>query len=297
MRRRTVLVVVPALACLLGAAACGPAPSKAPPAPKPMTVMTYNVMCSFCTAPGADPWDTRLPYLFKAIDRRAPDVMALEELTYETEVEEFLRAEPSYKAIYFVDPGTKNPPFPAYPDATIFYRSSRFTEVDHGTYWLSPTPDVPWSTGFGNALWRLVTWAELKDRPSGRTFLFVATHFDNSSPSQEDSAPIVVSRTAPFAKKMPVVVAGDFNSTPDTTAYKTLAKAFENTYDLAAHPRIDTNEQNPTWDPTQRIDHVWVGGGTWKVTDWVVDIHSYGTPPRYPSDHFPIAATLDWPKG
>ena len=257
--------------------------------------MTYNVMCSFCTAPGADPWETRLPYIFDAIDRHDPDLMGIEELTYKREVTEFLHAEPQYTAIYFIDPGTPNATFPEYPDATIFYRTSRFTEVEHGTYWLSPQPDTPWSTGFGNSLWRLVTWAHLKDKASGKDLYFVATHFDNTAPSQSKSAPLLVSRTAPWAKKMPVIVVGDFNSTPDTDAYKTLAAAFQNTYDLAAKPRIDTNEQSPTWDPAQRIDHIWATGGAWKVRDWVVGIHSYGSPPRYPSDHFPVAATVDWP--
>lgn len=283
------------LALAVASAGCGQ-PASTPPDPAPLTVMTYNVMCSFCQPPGFDDWATRVPHLDEAINRHDPDLLAIEELFYQSEVDTFRDDHPGYTAIYYIDPGTPNAPFKLYPDATIFYRTSRFTEVRHGVFWLSPTPDTPWTGGFAqNQLWRLFVWAELVDKPSGKHLVFAATHFDNNAPSQEKSAPLVVDRMTPLAKKMPVIVAGDFNSTPSTTAYKTLAAAFENTYDLAKTPRIDTNQDPvPTWDPSTRIDHIWTDGHTFTVPDWAVDIHAYGNPAKYPSDHFAIAAKLDW---
>ena len=284
-------------AALLVASGCGPSTSA--PAPAPLTVMTYNVMCSFCAETGMDDWATRLPHLEAAITRHKPDLLGLEELLTQDDLDPFLASFPEYTAVYFVDPdpGNDKAPFPIYPDATIFFRTSRFTEVNHGSYWLSPTPDTPWSEGFAPhvQLWRLVTWVELVDKPSGQHLFFAATHFDNNAPSQAKSAPLVLARTAPWAKKMPVIFVGDFNSTPATTAYATLATAFKNSYDLATTPRIDTDQSPaPEWDPTQRIDHIWTAGHAFHVTDWAVDIHLYGEPPRPPSDHFPVVAQLAW---
>ncbi len=259
--------------------------------------MTYNVMCSFCVEEGMDDWATRLPHLQAAITRHDPDLFGLEELLSQNDLAPFEKANPQYTPVYYIDPGTGPAPFPIYPDATIFYRTSRFTLVQHGVYWLSPTPDAAWSEGFATHVqeWRLVDWAELVDKPSGQHLYFAATHFDNNAPSQAKSAPLVVSRSAPWAKKMPVILVGDFNSTPSSDAYHTLAGTFTNSYDLADSLFIDVGtEPTPAWDPSQRIDHIWFQGHAFKVPAWTVDMHLYGDPPRPPSDHFPVAATLDW---
>jgi endonuclease/exonuclease/phosphatase family metal-dependent hydrolase len=110
-----------------------------------------------------------------------------------------------------------------YPDAAIFYKTKRFQLLEQGSYWLSPTPDVPRSTGFASPqLARLVVWARFHDRNGDRELVFIDTHFDNNSPSQELSAPLTQERTAPWVATHPVIFAGDFNSKPDSTAYSIL---------------------------------------------------------------------------
>jgi endonuclease/exonuclease/phosphatase family metal-dependent hydrolase len=98
-----------------------------------------------------------------------------------------------------------------------------FEEVEHGFYWLSPTPDEPYSTGFANPqLARLVVWARLRALAEDHEFVFATTHFDNNSPSQELSAPLVLERTAALADELPVIMVGDFNSQPVDPAYALL---------------------------------------------------------------------------
>ncbi len=50
----------------------------------------------------------------------------------------------------------------------VFYRLGRFSPVDHGTFWLSATPGVPGSVGWGAALTRITTWVRLYDRTAKR---------------------------------------------------------------------------------------------------------------------------------
>ncbi|MCK7540963.1 MAG: hypothetical protein MZV63_63770 [Marinilabiliales bacterium] len=52
-----------------------------------------------------------------------------------------------------------------------------------GTFWLSATPDVPGSVGWGAALTRIATWVRLYDKTVKDTLLYMNTHFDHISDS------------------------------------------------------------------------------------------------------------------
>lgn len=263
-------------------------------------VISFNMLCSFCDAT-YPPWDERLEYFKDIFDRYDADLIGLQELTWPEEVQQVLGLKEAYKAVYFI--GDEAGPFGLtdYPDATILYKADRFLLKDSGNYWLSPTPDDVWSTGFadGAQFPRIVTWAVFEDKSSGLDFLFVNTHFDNNSPSQELSAPVLLERTRKFAEQLPVVITGDFNSQPQDKAYSELiAKreegglGLENAFDLA--PSVTVEGQDPTWDPASRIDHIFVGGsGSWACPQWTVDVHKYGDPPGFPSDHRAIEALID----
>jgi endonuclease/exonuclease/phosphatase family metal-dependent hydrolase len=278
----------------------GAAPSASPPA---LAVMSFNVLCSFCDLRNFDPWSERLVDFGDIVARHDPDLIGLQELSPPPinngmEVEQILAHAPGRTAISFTSaPG-------AYPDATILYRTTRFNVLDHGSYWLSPTPDVPMSIGFAKTqLPRLVVWARLADNAAGgRELYFATTHFDNNSPSQEKSAPLLQERTAPFAANQPVIVVGDFNSRPDSTAYRILTTdasrgfVFQNAFDLTPLRVVTNQTPPPAYDVNDRIDHIFLAGSgiTWSVRDWVVDLTVYGAKQRYPSDHFPVVAEVNF---
>jgi len=298
-----------ALAVILGTAsgACG-APEGAPPADTtPIEVLSFNVLCSFCSSPDFDPWATRLPEIHAAITRINPDLMGLQELFMEEEVDDILYTHPEYETFYYIDPAPGASPFSAYPDAAIFWRKDRFDQVNSGEYWLSPKPDEAWSAGFANGqIWRLLVWVELVQKSDGRHLIFATTHFDNNSPSQEMSAPLTVTRTGGQAEQLPVILVGDFNSTPSSTAYQTLIEGFVDSYPRSAQvERVSVEATAPAWDPMERIDHIFFRGPgaaspdtdqTFTVSKSRIDLTRYADPPRFPSDHWPIAATLSWPE-
>jgi len=266
-------------------------------------VMTYNVLCSFCNDE-YDPWEERLLAFKDIFERHDPDLIGLQELTFPEEVDQLLALKNGYAAVFFIGAEAGPLGLVEYPDATIFYRTSRFELLEQGFYWLSPTPDVAWSSGFADELQfpRIVAWARFSDIASQRQFFFATTHFDNNSPSQDLSAPLLLGRTEPFDSRMPIIINGDFNSQPDDPAYKTLVEGvggqgfhLPNAFDLAAESSIDTNKvPAPDYDVDSRIDHLFVAGQAieWACPEWTVDMHVYGQNQMYPSDHLAITSDL-----
>ncbi|MBI3786050.1 MAG: endonuclease/exonuclease/phosphatase family protein [Deltaproteobacteria bacterium] len=305
MLKRTIARVTPLIVALAATlAGCGSDGEGSATSTKPLKVMSFNVLCSFCDRT-FDPWEQRLAYFGDIFRRHDPDLIGLQELSPPPfnngmEVQQVLAKAPGYAAIYFIpEAGTAYVP---YPDATILYRTSRFTVVDHGQYWLSPTPDTPLSIGFARLQFaRLVVWARLRDNANdGRELYFATTHFDNNSPSQEKSAPLVEERTAPVVAQEPVIVVGDFNSRPDSTAYGILTTdtnqgfVFKNSFDFVGYHIVTNQTPLPSYDTTDRIDHIFLAGKDvhWTVTDWLADLTVYGPNHKFPSDHFPIVAVI-----
>lgn len=264
-----------------------------------VTVMTFNVLCSFCDRTNYDPWEERLDYFADIIHRHKPDLIGTQEISKESEVTDISGVIPEYDFFYYKDaPGPKAR---AYPDQTIYYLRERFELVASGTYWLSATPDEPWTKGWAKVqFWRLVGWVHLREKSTGRDLYFSNTHFDNNVPNQKMSAPLQLERVAPWAAKMPAIVVGDFNSKPDSEAYATLVSGtpvkLQNTYDLTDnHERLANKEPAPELDPNARIDHIWVAGERdYKVSQWSVDLHVYGSQDRFPSDHRALSATIEF---
>lgn len=267
--------------------------SAAPPdTASPFVVMSYNILVDF-PVEGFDAWETRKAFVAEAFQRHDPDLIGLQESSF-VQIEDLLAICPGYLAAY-IDPFAT--------DASILFRENRFTEVERGGYWLSPTPDRPWSRGFGNFFPRMVVWVRLRDASTGKDLTFVNTHFDSTSPSPERSAELLLDRTEPHASDGPVIVAGDFNADPGSEAYRILVGDVQpggtdgfrlvDTFALAPGVEIVAPEGAPArFDPSERIDHMFVAARRFTVQRWSVDMTGYGTPRMYPSDHFPVVARV-----
>lgn len=270
-----------------------------------MTIMTFNVLCSVCNLGEYDLWPDRLKYFTDIIDRHDPDLIGFQEFIWGHEVDEVLALNQQYEALYFKDPDS--PLLKDLPDSVIFYRKDRFEVIEEGDYGLSPTPDTPWSFGWNDfQLWRLVYWAHLRQIADGRELYFATTHFDPNSPNQEHSAPLVIERTESWAQRMPIIVTGDFNSKPNSNAYKILTEGIggsgfhlTDTFDIADWNGVVSNQTPaPKYDHSRCIDHIFIEGQTsWRCSRWIADMYVYGPKDRHPSDHLAIVAELeldDW---
>lgn len=183
----------------------------------------------------------------------------------------------------------------------IFYDESKFALIDHGTFWLSDTPDVPGSMSWGNDLARIVTWACWEIRSTRIRFYTFNTHFHWGEHFQRKAALLLSDRIRSWAQGNPVVLAGDFNCLPETEPWKILTGQIgdkcKGDFPLSdCWQALDMTEASGgtshsfTGQPENRIDWILVSS---HFDVRAVERLEYNQAGRYPSDHFPILATLE----
>lgn len=265
-----------------------------------LTVVSFNVMYgseameAFANRFMDGHIDEQVPWSKRAVEIRArlasyaPDLIGLQEVQSSREVGSVVPLS-DYSLVSY-----HNGDF-EYADAALLYKTKRFSLLDQGQFWLSPTPDLPLSFGFKRlAVLRYVNWAVLRENETGFTFLFANTHFDNSMKNKVPSAELFNQRLTSKARDMPIIVTGDFNSSADTERYLRLINddskqpLLRNTYDLAKQPAASA-ELNPKY----RIDHILVSGGACAVTTnkWQIDTRPLDNGQAM-SDHDPVVAQL-----
>lgn len=105
----------------------------------------------------------------------------------------------------------------------LFFRKDMFELSGSGTFWLSETPDLPGSKGWGAVLPRIVTWASLILKESGEQLYFFNTHFSHMSDSARVmSSKVLRSEVERIAGDHLFIITGDFNMLPGSKAYNEL---------------------------------------------------------------------------
>lgn len=143
----------------------------------------------------------------------------------------------------------------------IYYLRDRFDLLDSGTLWLSETPDRP-SRGWDGACNRTMTWAELRDRTSGKTFFYFNTHLDHKGKTaRAEGVKLVVAQIAAIAGKAPAILGGDFNTPTDSPIFRPLTKAMKSARDKAPETdREGTFNGFGSAPDTIVIDHLYFRG-------------------------------------
>ncbi|MBV4356441.1 endonuclease/exonuclease/phosphatase family protein [Pinibacter aurantiacus] len=182
--------------------------------------------------------------------------------------------------------------------SAIFYNNKKYQVLKSGNFWLSPTPEKP-SKGWDAAYIRICTWACLKDKKTGKQFFMFNTHFDNEGvQARENAAKMILEKIDSVASKnTPVIITGDFNSNPSTSAYGTIVTKFSDAKLIAQTKPYgpdstfnDFKYQNYTKVVKEgRIDFVFVNKNV-EVLKYAVLTDSKDL--RFPSDHFPVVCRL-----
>src|SRR3546814_6755240 len=95
--------------------------------------------------------------------------------------------------------------------SAIFYKKDRFRLLDHDTFWLSETPEVP-SKGWDAALNRICTWGKFRDKESRKEFFYFNLHMDHrGKEARKKSTLLVLEKIREIAGKTHVILSGDFN--------------------------------------------------------------------------------------
>lgn len=240
---------------------------------------------------GDDRWDNRRDMLCDIWRAHAWDVVGIQE-AFRNQIDYIRKRLPEYaEAGVGRDDGES-----AGEHCAILYRADRFELLETDTFWFSATPDVPGSRGPGTRHPRICTWVRLCDRAEGRAFFVYNVHTDHESQeARELASRMLIERGGNRSHPDPAVAMGDFNANPDNPAIIRLTSANSpfpiDTY-RAAHP--DDSEAYTFHgfsgaNQDGKIDYIFATPG-WHID--ASEIVRDNVDGRYPSDHFPVTATL-----
>jgi endonuclease/exonuclease/phosphatase family metal-dependent hydrolase len=242
----------------------------------------------------SDPQHPRRERTIRVIRETRPDLLGVQEAR-EGQISDLKEALPEYEFSGLGrDDGKTGGEF-----SGIFFLKDRFTKKDAGTFWLSETPDQPGTTFSYNKLPRVASWVKLADNKSGREFLYLNMHWDHQdAAAREKSGTLVHERLKAIAPELPAIVTGDLNSFEDTRAFTNLvgngegSRKLRDSYRELHRERTKTEATFDDWKGTtkgSRIDFVL---HTDELKPVAADIVRTSYDGFWPSDHYPVTATL-----
>lgn len=271
--------------------------------------MSFNLRCGTADD-GPNSWPFRREMVSNVIRRQMPDFLGTQEM--QAAQSEFLQAKlPEYAVLQKERDAV---PSTSSEMSGLFYRKDRWTLApeDHGTFWLSATPEVPGSKGTKAGCPRVVTWGRfiekdpLTQKETHRSIYVYNTHFDHlSSEARMEAAKLIAQRIVDRKeKKIPAVMMGDLNAGEQSKPiHYLLGKIAETSPPVklidpfrALHPedtvvgtfsgfKIGAIEGN-------KIDYFFITPDL-KPIDATILRDSEEN--RYPSDHFPITLEVSFP--
>lgn len=180
----------------------------------------------------------------------------------------------------------------------IFIKKGKFTVLKSGDKWLSETPDIAGTKSFDSAFPRLMTYAVLEDKSSGLYLLYVNCHLDHIKEATRLEQIKVLSNEILKIQdewKVPLIISGDFNTSPFSDVRKTLETNVSNLRD----PWFDLGFEEET--SFHKFDGKDPDGSCTRI-DWILHQSPFKTNSikmikdhddgLYPSDHFFIVSEI-----
>ncbi len=278
----------------LAAMLCAMAPSAARGAgtgTHGLRVMTFNVRYP-SPDDGINVWPKRRDLMVEVIKAERPDILGTQEL-YMRQGKYLADHLPHYRWFGLGRFGN-NRDGHENEHMGVFYNTERLRVINSGNFWLSDTPDVPGSNTWDQPFPRMVTWAEFQDKATNRRFYYFNTHLpyrEKDEDLREHGAKIILKRIAGMTGPLPVILSGDFNSTPDKPTYAILTGVLKDARATAPSPQgPEATYHGFTGKPAQHIDWILYRGLEVKHVRTVTTHRGK----VYPSDHFPVVADFGW---
>lgn len=271
--------------------------------------MSFNIRYGTAND-GLNVWPLRQQMVSDLIRREMPDFLGTQEM--QPAQSKYLQEKlPEYAVL---QRGRNAKPHRRSEMCGLFYRKDRWKldPEDHGTFWLSATPDVPGSKGPEASHPRVVTWGRflekdpLTKKETGRALYVYNTHFDHrSSEARKLSATLIAQRMASRKEEtIPAIMMGDLNADePSEPIRYLLGKITTDQPPLrlidpfrVLHPEETTvgtfNGFKPDATKGAKIDYLFT---TSDLKPLEAEILRDSDQDRYPSDHFPVTLKVRFP--
>ena len=251
-----------------------------------LNIISFNIRYnSWDNIDGPNGWPYRKEAVVKMINEERPAAIGLQEALID-QLQYLDSALPGFRRIGVGrDDGKEEGEYMA-----IYYDTARLQLIDYGTRWLSATPDEP-SLGWDAACRRTVTVARFRARKSGKEFEYLNTHLDHVGKTARANGAKLIAEIAGSrdARKVPVIVGGDMNSTIEDAIFQ----AFYDAGLKAAREMTKVTSHKDTYtgfgkDKSSLIDHFFVRDIN--VVRFLTLDGDYGVP--YISDHYPIKMVI-----
>jgi endonuclease/exonuclease/phosphatase family metal-dependent hydrolase len=254
-----------------------------------LSVLTYNIRLDL-DSDGENAWTHRKDWVCGLLKYYEPDVFGVQEAV-PTQMSYIDSSLVNYSYIGMGRNGGNNGEFSA-----VFFKTTRFKVIQQSTFWLSETPDT-FSIGWDASYPRICTYALFKDSESGKKFWVFNLHLDHiGNEARIKGAKLVIQMIEKLNKdNFPVILMGDFNATIESEPIQYIGKYLVNTRESSqmVYGSYETFNGFKFHEPaTQRIDYIFTSPNGFKIIKYGVLTDSYQC--RYPSDHFPVMANLEW---
>lgn len=261
-----------------------------------VSVMSYNIRLD-TEADGINQWKNRTDKVIGLLKKYNPDLLGVQEALH-NQMMDLQNGLPDYEFIGVGrDDGKEKGEYSA-----IFYKKDKFEVLKQNTFWLSETPEIPGSKSWDAAITRVVTYSVLKEKSTGKSFIYANTHFDHiGNEARKNSANVIKAYLKGFIagstfnkseKEIAILVSGDFNSEPTDEPYLTMI----NKKDISLFDARAKTDLTGTYCgfevgkiECRTIDYIF-HSVQWKASDYKVILDHDGD--YYPSDHLPVMATF-----
>jgi len=251
-------------------------------------VMTYNIRYDN-PSDGKNAWSLRKECLVSQIEKYNPAILGIQEgLHHQVLYLDSCFSKYAYIGVGRDDGKTKG------EYCAIFYDTLQFRVIESSTFWLSGTPERV-SVGWDAALERICTYAIFENVQTGKRILVFNTHFDHIGViARKKSAQLIVSKEHEInSEKLPVLIFGDFNSSPETKPIKILKNIFSDSEDISSAKNTGPKSTFHAFDNgifiAEKIDFIFVNNV--KVIS-VQHINEMRPDGFYISDHLPVSASV-----
>ncbi|RUA19090.1 MAG: endonuclease/exonuclease/phosphatase [Flavobacteriia bacterium] len=236
-------------------------------------------------------WDNRKEFLISQLNFHAPDVFGTQEgLVHQLKDIDNGLGNYTYFGVGR-DHGDDRGEFTA-----IFYNKEKLNLLEQSTFWLSETPTTP-SKGWDAALPRICTYGLFENREGGNKFMVFNTHFDHVGvKAREESSKLILKKIKELnPDNLPVVVTGDFNLESDSPGVQVILTEMADAHLAAGENAFGPNGTFNGFEfnkPVERrIDYIFVSDEFEVLKSAIL---SDSKDCRYPSDHLPVLARLQF---